>query len=459
MSADDPLAQGSRAGSSGALESVARLRVVHPTDLQWVEPLTRKTVVIGRMEASGVAMVLTHGTVSRRHVELSWDDATGQHVGRDLDSHNGSRLDGEDIGPVNVALQHGSILQLGDVCLVYEQLPSDVVNTPPCAPDEPIPGDSPAMIAVRRTMARLATEPSPVLIHGPAGTGKEHLAKELHRQGQRTGPMVTVDCSDRNEHAVESQLFGHVRGAFDGADQDARGLLRAASGGTVILDEVGDLPLSIQPKLLRALVDGEARPVGGTEPYPLDVRVIATTRANLQLRVDAGGFDERLHALLAQTVLDVPPLRERRGDLMTWLHRLHARWVSRHPEADAGTMTLSAEAAETVLMHEWPRNLRDLERMVDELMTGPRTRRPLPRMRLPSWLRNSDLLTSDGRVTAEVGPPIIPRPEPPREELVAVHRRFDGNLRAMARHFLTDLGTMKRWLEANDLGPRPSAED
>lgn len=122
-------------------------------------------------------------------------------------------------------------------------------------------------------------------------------------------------------------------------------------------------------------------------------------------------------------------------------------------------MTLSAEAAESVLLHEWPHNLQDLERLVDEVSSGPRTRRPLARMRLPTWLRNSDLLSSDGRVTAEVGPPVIPRPEPPREELVAVHRRFQGNARAMARHFLTDLVTLGRWLEHNGLRPQSNAGD
>lgn len=456
MSADQLIPGGGEPGSVPPATQVARLRVVHPTGLSWAHVVTRPTTIIGRVEAKGVDAVLTHGTVSRRHFELRWDAASRRATGRDLDSHNGSRIDGHDVGLRAMAIGDGSVLQLGDVCLVLELMSPAAAREPLCRYDDPMPGDSPPMMTLRRAMAQAAAQTTPVLLHGEVGTGKHHAARELHRLARRTGPLVALDCSTLSAHTIERQLFGHVAGAFAGAETDQPGLLRTAAGGTLVLDDVGELPLPLQPKLARALREGRVQPLGSDQTVPIDAWVLSTTRANLRMRVDSGGFDSELYAHLAQPSVAVPPLRERRGDLLAWLQCLHATWLDRHPDTPPDTITLTAEAVECVLLHRWPRNLRDLERLVDELLTAPHLRRPIPRMRLPSWLRNSDQATTDGRVTADVGPPAVPVREPSREELLAIYQRFEGNLRAIARYFSRDRHQVERWLHDMHLAPTPS---
>ena len=177
-------------------------------------------------------------------------------------------------------------------------------------------GESPPMGALRRTIDKVAPSTATVLVTGESGTGKELVARALHYASERAeGPFVPVNCGALVENLLDSELFGHVKGAFTGADQAKRGLFVAADGGTLFLDEIGELPLELQPKLLRALQEGEVKPVGGVEATRVDVRVVAATNRDLGEAVSAGRFREDLYYRLAVITIDVPPLRARRGDV------------------------------------------------------------------------------------------------------------------------------------------------
>ncbi|MEX1367305.1 MAG: sigma 54-interacting transcriptional regulator [Nannocystaceae bacterium] len=428
---------------------------MHPASLRWSLRLDESQAIVGRSPSVEVESGLTHGTVSRRHFEVRWDAQRAHHVGRDLGSHNGSRVDGRDIGTSTVALANNSVLQLGDVCVVYERFAPDIEPADEVTDlEEAIPGRAPAMVALRAMIARAAPDPSPVLLLGETGTGKEHIARELHRRSGRPGPLVSVNCSALNPQIIDSQLFGHVKGAFTGATTDQPGLFRAAGGGTLFLDEIGDLPLSLQPKLLRALQEGEVQPIGSAKLVPVDVRVIAATHADLVRRVDADAFRRDLYARLAMWELSVPPLRDRRGDVLDWLERMHTRWIDKRPEQPGDPLTLSPEAAETLLLHDWPSNLRDLDRLVHELASHPSLARPIAQQVLPEWLEGELPTAANPRQTVPSAPVAAKPPVPTREQFVAAFEQLEGNVRALAKHFDRDRRQIYRWIEAHDLSER-----
>lgn len=421
MSDDDAIRPVTPAGS----EARARLRAVHPTELRWTLELGVAPLMIGRLGSEGM-LPLRHGTVSRRHFEVRWDEHARHHVGRDLGSHNGSRVNGQGGDTEEVALHDGAVLQLGDVTLVFERLPPDAPSLPPMlvqrspldaileqptrargssmrdgsihlSPSQrsPIPGDAPAVAALRRAVEQAAPDGSPVLLWGEPDTDKEEVARELHRQSRRPGPLVTVDCSTVDPRRAEELLLGRGHGREPG-------LLASADGGTVFLDEICELPMPLQPKLLRALRDRELQRVGADGPVPVDVRVVAGSRGTLRERMEAGELRE-LYTWLGGWELHVPPLRERRGDLLAWIERLHTRWLEQRPDEPIRTLTLSPEAVEQVLLHPWSGNLRELERLVQELAAATDLPRPIPRTRLPGWLIGGDPETP---TLPMVGPPV-----------------------------------------------------
>ena len=423
----------------------ARLVAVHPPELAaWRLELADAPVVIGREQAEGVSAPLAHGTVSRRHVEIRWERGPG-HVAIDLGSHNGSRLAGGRLGDRAAALEDGAILQLGEVFLVYERVIGGRAGAGDEAADA-IPGTASAVARLRRQVVRAAADPSPVLLLGETGVGKERIAREIHRLSGRPGPLVALNCAALSPQLVESQLFGHLRGAFTGATSAAEGLFRAADGGTLFLDEIGELSADLQPKLLRALQEGEVLAVGATTGVAVDVRVVAATNRDLPGDVDAGRFRRDLYARLAMWELRVPPLRERRVDLFDWIDRLHRAWRSARPGSNAALPALLPDAVEAVLFHPWMDNLRGLDRLVHALATMS-ARGPLARRDLPSWLTSA----------AEPEPPEVPAgglPVPTRDEFIAAHRELDGNVRALARRFNRDRRQIYRWIEAYGLPRR-----
>jgi DNA-binding NtrC family response regulator len=228
-------------------------------------------------------------------------------------------------------------------------------------------GTSPSMVEVYRVAARVANSDTAVLIVGETGTGKELIARAIHAGGPRAErPFVPVDCTTLPESLVESELFGHERGAFTGAVTTRRGLFEAAAGGTIFLDEVGDLPGALQAKLLRVLQERDIRRVGGTERIPVDVRVIAATHRDLRARASAGEFREDLYYRLNVVAVHLPPLRERREDIPLLVRHFVDKYAA---AADRPAPVLSAAAMAQLSAYPWPGNVRQLENVLERAVT------------------------------------------------------------------------------------------
>lgn len=365
--------------------AAARLVGVYPPDLQLTVDLDEHPAVLGRAPDDPTTPPIVHKTVSRSHFRIEWDARSGRHVGCDLDSRNGSEVDARTMRGGWRQLEPGSVLRLGDVLLVYESGRTLDVVDPAEVSREAAPGDAQAIRRLRAHLARAAPDISPALIIGETGTGKERVAAELHRLSGRKGEFVAVNCATFGEQLIESQLFGHVKGAFTGATSDQPGLFRAAEGGTLFLDEIGEMPLELQPKLLRAIQEREVRPLGGARSLTVDVRIVAATHRKLAQKARAGEFRQDLFARLALWQLDLPALRERRSDLLFWVKRLHHIWAdSRGVELEP--IRFSSRAAQAVLLSPWLENLRGLDRFVHDVAALGSVSEALTRDQLPTWI-------------------------------------------------------------------------
>ncbi|OZY33677.1 sigma-54 dependent transcriptional regulator [Pseudomonas lundensis] len=223
-------------------------------------------------------------------------------------------------------------------------------------------GESRAIRDLRKLLGKLAPTESPVLIRGESGTGKELVARTLHRQSQRHArPFVAINCGAIPEHLIQSELFGHEKGAFTGAHQRKVGRIEAAHGGTLFLDEIGDLPLELQANLLRFLQEKHIERVGGSQPIPVDVRVLAATHVDLEAAIINGRFREDLYYRLNVLQVFTAPLRERHGD-MAMLANHFARFYSQ--ETGRRPRTFSEQALVAMGNHDWPGNVRELANRV-----------------------------------------------------------------------------------------------
>jgi two-component system NtrC family response regulator len=222
-------------------------------------------------------------------------------------------------------------------------------------------GGSRAIGEIRALAAKAATSDASVLITGESGTGKEVVARAIHFGGpRRAGPFVAIDCAAIPADLMESELFGHVRGAFTGAVADRKGRFHAAEGGTIFLDEIGNLSLLLQPKLLRVLQERAAVPVGGTAPKPYDARTVAATNADLEAVVERGEFRKDLFYRLNVFPIHVPPLRERREDIAPLFEHFFVRFAGAMPELGDGVL-------DALLRHDWPGNVRELQNVCERL--------------------------------------------------------------------------------------------
>ena len=223
-------------------------------------------------------------------------------------------------------------------------------------------GSSPQIQAVFTTIRKVATTSAPVLIMGNSGTGKELVARAIHRLSiQRNGPFVVINCSAIPENLLESELFGHEKGAFTGAHIQRKGRIELASGGTLLLDEVGELSLALQVKLLRFLEDQEIERVGGREHITADARILAATNVNLERAMKGGRFREDLYYRLSVVNIVVPPLRERGEDILLLAHTLQQRCAA---EVNKKVTGFSQEAIVAMQTYSWPGNIREMENRV-----------------------------------------------------------------------------------------------
>jgi len=225
-------------------------------------------------------------------------------------------------------------------------------------------GGSPAMQRLCKMAADVAKRRCTVVVLGETGTGKEVLARFIHHRSDRAnGPFVPVDCASLPDSLFESQLFGHVRGAFTGASRDSLGAIRSADGGTLFLDEVGELNLTVQAKLLRALQERAVVPVGESKPRPVDIRVICATNRDLSAMVKSGGFRQDLFFRLHVVVLMLPPLRDRREDVLALCHHFLAMQADAYGEDRKG---ISDDAAEALSAYNWPGNIREVGNAMEQ---------------------------------------------------------------------------------------------
>ncbi|HEX4644985.1 MAG TPA: PEP-CTERM-box response regulator transcription factor, partial [Verrucomicrobiae bacterium] len=227
---------------------------------------------------------------------------------------------------------------------------------------EGILGNSAPMRTVFDSIRKVATTDAPVLILGESGTGKEMVAQAIHRKSPRKdGPFVAINCSAIPETLLESELFGHEKGAFTGAHAQRKGRIEVSGGGTLFLDEIGEIPLPIQVKLLRFLQEKRIERVGGRQEIPIDVRVIAATNADLKKAMGGGGFREDLFYRLAVVQIVLPPLREREGDIRLLAQSFLQRYGVSIGKAG---LTFDPEAIRALNRHTWPGNVRELENRV-----------------------------------------------------------------------------------------------
>ncbi|MFT3712838.1 MAG: sigma 54-interacting transcriptional regulator [Archangium sp.] len=423
----------------------ARLSLVFPLDRVTQVELDGADLTLGR-EGSTVTFAVP--TVSKVHLQLTWDEKARTHVATDLGSKHGTTVDGVELeAEQRRALQHQSVLRLGDAVLVYEQLRPGAASAT-SQPTEALPGLAAPMVRLREDVSRAAREATTALIIGATGVGKESVANELHRLSGRKGPFIAVNASALSPQLAESQLFGHAKGAFTGADSAKDGFFRAAQGGTLFLDEVGELSAELQPKLLRAVQQREVMAVGATSAVKVDVLIIAATNRDLPREVEKGAFRRDLYARLALWELRVPALSERRCDVVEWLCRLQRKWAQERG-VRTPPLALSAEVVEAVVRAALPENLRTLDRLVHLL--GAKGELTLDA--LPPWLFDAP---GGGAAETVAKPAKSVKPAAPtREELQATLERL-GSVRATAKHYERDRKQVYRWIEAFGLAWKDS---
>ncbi|HEY8077053.1 MAG TPA: sigma 54-interacting transcriptional regulator [Labilithrix sp.] len=316
------------------------------------------------------ALTLEDPAVSGFHCRIVPDDL-GWRV-EDSGSTNGTYL--QKIRIVSAVLPIDAVLEIGQsiVRIRAEAASRDLVPMMPQFGS--LTGTGKAMRKLFTMLEKVAASDINCLIHGESGTGKELVATEIVQRGERADrPFVVVDCGAISPTIIESELFGHVRGAFTGADRDRIGAFEAADGGTVFLDEIGELPLAVQPKLLRALEQREIRRVGETHTRKVSVRVISATNRDLEKEVNRGSFRGDLYFRLAVITVRVPALRERREDL-AYLIRAFLEQLG----AEASEHLFPDEVIEELAKHEWPGNVRELRNYVERSVVLQTARISLP---------------------------------------------------------------------------------
>jgi DNA-binding NtrC family response regulator len=401
-------------------------------------------------------LILRDPSVSRFHCKLTCGDK-GWRL-QDSGSLNGTMLDGVRVRDADLAGE--GILALGD-CLVHVSglEPASEVSIPNIASFGALTGTSVAMRKLFASLEKVAASDINVLIEGDSGTGKELVASEIFQRGPRAEKaFVIVDCGAISPSLVESELFGHVRGAFTGADRDRLGAFEAANGGTVFLDEIGELPLELQPKLLRAIESREIRRVGETRARKVDVRVIAATNRDLDREVNKGRFREDLYFRLAVMVVRVPSLRDRLEDLPALVRSfLTSLGVAAVDQRGLFSPSVLAELAE----HDWPGNVRELRNYVERSVV---LKEALPAARKRHPASSS---TSDSGPASEAGPAservpfklakdaVVDAFE--RSYLAALLESAGGNISKAARNGGMDRMYLHRLVQKHNL--RPSSRD
>jgi DNA-binding NtrC family response regulator len=387
--------------------------------------------------------------LSHEGIQLSGDPAlsgvhaqivsTGlTHQILDCGSKNGTYVGRQRLTSTPQPLHDGDVLRLGNTFFIFchrEYASADFEI-------EGLLGASPRLQEVRARVKRVAAETLPVLLYGETGTGKEVVAQALHLLSRRPGELVRANCAAISASLAESELFGHVDRAFTGA-QSRLGLFRRADRGTLLLDEIGDMPLELQAKLLRVLEDRQVTPVGSDRALPVDVRVIAASHRNLQADSETGRFRRDLYMRLSQLRLVLPTLRSRREDILL---------LFRHASPEA-TPLLTPDLIHALLTYHWPGNVRELLALANQLRVdgvGDEIRERLVAAPAPAA---QDETTPFPRLSTPPRPPGRPYrlPTPAKAELQYLLYRHLGTVKLVAAELGCSRRQVQRWLEEYEL--------
>ncbi len=381
---------------------------------------------IGRDTEAGADLVLPDPAVSRVHAVVAVTPGEPLVWLQDMGSSNGVFVNGKRVE--GAAVRAGDVIRMGDSLLVLGR------GSP--APNEDasglgLVGQSPAIAELRGVLRKVAPSALPVLVIGPTGTGKELVARAVHEASGRRGRFIAVNCAALPGQLIESALFGHKRGAFTGAVSDQDGAFVQANGGTLFFDEVGDLALEAQPKLLRALENGEVTPIGMTKPIVTDVRVVAATHVPLDAAIERDMFRRDLFARLAGVVVRTPALSQRREDILA----IFRAFLGDTPAS------MSADFVESLLLYRWPFNVREVRKLVERLIVlHPDVKR---------WelgMLDEEIRKPTAEEAARAEAP-APRKTPPnREELIELLARCDGNVSRVAELVGRNRKQVYRWM-------------
>lgn len=430
-----------------ATQDVAALRksppiglvIVHHPDPQFIGNAAhlppKGPLVLGREGIGFSPEAMVDSRVSRQHAQLHRH--SGHLMLTDLDSRNGTTLNGLPIQETPVQL--GDVIGLGRLLLLVIPLDPDRLRVP----HPRLIGCSAALGRAITLIERVASHALPVLILGETGVGKELLGQEVHAHSGRRGRCITVNCATLPDNLVQSELFGHVKGAFSGAERPRRGLVDEARGGTLVLDEMGEASPSLQANLLRLLQEREVRPVGSDRTQQIDVRFVAATNRNLAEGVRAGRFREDLYARLNRCVVRMPPLRERREDILPLARHFASNMAGQ-------AVSFSPLLALELLRCDWPGNARSLQSIVERTLIEHGTDEPLP---VSDWLDTELAHLARTQDTVPTPPPQATpsRATPTRERVEAVLQQHHGHITKSAKALGIGRNTLYRWLKKWDI--------
>ena len=414
-------------------------------------------VLLGRGAARAVGRTVSGGArrltvrvpdrrVSAAHVSLT--RAGDRWLAEDAGSTNGSRLNGRPLE--RAVLEDGDLLELGWTWFRFRESlatpEGSAIDVDAAELDRAAPGLAtlhPEHARALADLSRVARSDVPILLLGETGTGKEVLARAVHTVSARSGELVAINCAALPDTLVESQLFGHVRGAFSGAVRDEPGLVRASDGGTLFLDEIGDLPMRAQATLLRVLQEREVTPVGAARAIKVDLRVVGATNRPLDVMVARGGFRSDLYARLSGFVHLLPPLRERLEDAGVLVAELLGSRAG-----DRG-LTLHPDAARAIFQHPWPLNVRELAQCLSLAIVLARAG-TIEGAHLPPPLARV-ACAPQGAPSARVVDPSVEEDARLRVDLTRELASHAGNVTEVARALGKARTQVHRWLKRLDI--------
>jgi transcriptional regulator with PAS, ATPase and Fis domain len=399
--------------------------------------LVDERLVLGRGSSVLGPGILDDDLLSRNHAEVS-RKASVVTV-RDLGSRNGTFVNGERIA--QSTLKSGDVLAVGSVMLVLGWGPRSF----PAPRDDLFEGVSAVLQHLLDEIRTAAPEETTVLLRGETGVGKELVARRIHELSGRRGPFVAINCGGMPDGVLASELFGHVAGAFSGAQSDRTGLVQAAAGGTLLLDEIGDASAQLQVSLLRLLQNREYRPVGSSQPKLASARFIAATHVRLDPAVAAGCFREDLLGRLRRWVIDVAPLRERREDILPIALR-----VARERLGPAARIDRSLAMA--LLSCNWPDNVRGLRAVVEsaaiDAQDGVATLTPRVRAHLDERTQAAPDVEDASQVAK------YRKERPDGDYLLRRFVELDSNVKALAAELGVARNTLYRWFREAGIDPK-----